>query len=74
MKKIICAIAALGLIFLCSSCMSMMASLGGTTKDKASYRTAAGTPADSVVFYGVFAGNTNTSFSQMNYLQISIFC
>lgn len=66
MKKLLVTAFTLLTVTLLSSCMSMGIFMSTSTKNKAEYQKATGTPEDSVVFYGSFTYNTVQSFSQMN--------
>lgn len=61
MKKILSAAILAGVLFAFSGCVIVSVD---TYKDL--YQTAVGTPEDSVVFYGMLAGDSYHAFSQMN--------
>lgn len=66
MKKLLVTAFALITVTFLTGCMSLGAAMGTSTKNKAEYQSAPGTPEDSVVFFGSFTDNTLQSFSQMN--------
>ena len=67
MKKCIAGMLVLSSILIgFTSCMSLGASLGTSTKNKKDYQSAVGTPDDSVIFYGNILYNNFQSFSQID--------
>ncbi len=67
MKKCIAGMLVLSSILIgLTSCMSLGASLGTSTKNKKDYQSAVGTPDDSVIFYGNISYNNFQSFSQID--------
>ncbi|MBQ9281907.1 MAG: hypothetical protein IJ207_06875 [Treponema sp.] len=67
MKKIIWTMAIFAAIsFALIGCSSVMSSAYTSTENISEYKSATGTPEDSVIFYGWIEGNEVTEFSQMN--------
>lgn len=66
MKKLLVTAFALITVTFLTGCMSLGAAMGTSTKNKAEYQSAPGTPEDSVVFFGSFTNNHVQGFSQMN--------